>query len=146
MGFGNPYGDPYSAAIIHQYIERLDALEIRNISIADTIGSATPQLMDDVLSKVLFKYPHIEMGVHMHASPQHTPDLIAAALDAGVRSIDTSINGVGGCPFAKDELVGNVDTAIVLEVIQKKGFHTTINKDAFEHAQHLAAKMYLNYK
>lgn len=146
MGFGNPYGDPYSSSTIQKFIDTLDALEIRNVSIADTIGASSPKLIDEVLSKVLFKYPHIDIGVHLHSTPEKTYDLISSALDAGVRTIDTSINGVGGCPFAKDELVGNVDTTIVLKAIQDKGYKTTIQQEELDKASTFANQMYSLYK
>jgi hydroxymethylglutaryl-CoA lyase len=146
MGFGNPYGDPYSSVTIQKFIDKLDAFEIRNISIADTIGASSPKLIDEVLSKVIFKYPHIDIGVHLHATPENTYDLICATLDAGVRLIDTSINGVGGCPFAKDELVGNVDTSIVLKAIEDKGYKTTIQNEELAYALKLANQLYSMYK
>jgi hydroxymethylglutaryl-CoA lyase len=121
MAFGNPYGDPWSIEEVVEAVGLLELQEIRTISLADTVGLASPEKIGEVVSAVLAKYDYLEIGVHLHSGPSQTAAKIAAAYEAGCRRFDSAIGGLGGCPFAQDELVGNVATEILIEALRKQG-------------------------
>ncbi|GEM47609.1 hydroxymethylglutaryl-CoA lyase [Deinococcus cellulosilyticus] len=114
MGFGNPYGDPWNMAIVLDSIRRLRDLNIPNIALADTVGTATPDLISEVCSVMQSHGLSDTLGLHLHARPEHTHALIAAGWRHGIRWFEGAIGGFGGCPFAADELVGNLPTEQVL--------------------------------
>lgn len=132
MGFGNPYGDPYELAYVSDFVDRLDALEIDIISLADTIGVSTPETIGDLFSNLIPKFPHIEFGAHLHAHPNQASEKIIAAYASGCRRIDGAIRGFGGCPMAKDELVGNIATEMIIETLKNEGHIPQINMDRFQ--------------
>lgn len=138
MGFGNPYGDPYSSELVAQFVHHLDELGIKIISFADTIGSATPELISELYAVNAKQYPEIEFGLHLHTHPQLLEPKISAAIQVGCKRFDGAIKGYGGCPFAKDELVGNVATESLIEVLEKHGFDLNLNKVEFVEAMKLA--------
>jgi len=121
MAFGNPYGDAWSVDEVIAACDLLADSGIETISLADTVGLATPQLIEDVVSAVLAGTDEIELGVHLHARPDQAAAKISAAYRAGCRRFDAAIGGLGGCPFAQDVLVGNVPTEIALEALGKLG-------------------------
>jgi hydroxymethylglutaryl-CoA lyase len=121
MAFGNPYGDPWTVEEVVEAVALLEIQEIRTISLADTTGVATPEKIGEVVSAVMAKYGYLEIGVHLHSRPDEAAAKIAAAYDAGCRRFDSAIGGLGGCPFAQDELVGNLPTEIVIETLRGKG-------------------------
>jgi len=121
MAFGNPYNDPWSAAAILDACGQLAAFGIRQISLADTVGHATSDQIAQVLAAVLPAMPEIEIGVHLHASRANASALIRAAYQAGCRRFDSAIGGLGGCPFAQDDLVGNIPTEILLATLRDCG-------------------------
>ena len=121
MAFGNPYGDPWN---VHEVVEAVSLLEIENvrmISLADTVGMATPQQISEVAGAVMTKYDYLEIGVHLHSRPERAAEKILAAYDAGCRRFDSALGGLGGCPFAQDALVGNIPTEKVVEALQQRG-------------------------
>jgi len=121
MAFGNPYGDPWN---VHEVVEAVSLLEIENvrmISLADTVGMATPQQISEVAGAVMTKYDYLEIGVHLHSRPERAAEKILAAYDAGCRRFDSAMGGLGGCPFAQDALVGNIPTEKVVEALQQRG-------------------------
>jgi hydroxymethylglutaryl-CoA lyase len=121
MAFGNPYGDAWS---IDEVVDACDLLVdsgVRQISLADTVGLATPAQIADTLDRVLAVHDGIEIGVHLHARPDQAASRIRAAYEAGCRRFDAAIGGLGGCPFAQDVLVGNISTETLLEVLQSMG-------------------------
>ena len=118
MGFGNPYGDPYSADIVNQFSGILVALDINTISLADTIGIADTAQISDLFKTINENYPGIEFGVHLHSNPAGAPDKIQAAYDAGCRRFDGAIKGFGGCPFAEDKLIGNIPTEMIISKLE----------------------------
>lgn len=138
MGFGNPYGDPYSPELIADFVKNLDALGVRIISFADTIGSADPSSIAALYEVNAPTFPHIEFGMHLHTHPAELAPKIEAALEAGCRRFDGAIKGFGGCPMAKDDLVGNVATEALIEVIKHKGHPLSINQEEFGEALKLA--------
>jgi hydroxymethylglutaryl-CoA lyase len=128
MAFGNPYGDPWKKDDVKNAVKAIVDLGIRSISLADTVGAATPQLIGRVVSAVKNNYDKIDIGVHLHSSPVDAPKRILAAYDAGCRRFDSAIGGLGGCPFAQDALVGNIPTESVIEALQQRGVDLPISK------------------
>ena len=121
MAFGNPYGDPWSIDEVVEAVALLELQEIRVISLADTVGLATPEKIREVISAVMAKYDYLEIGVHLHSRPDQAAAKIIAAYEAGCRRFDSAIGGMGGCPFAQDELVGNIPTETVIETLRGRG-------------------------
>jgi hydroxymethylglutaryl-CoA lyase len=121
MAFGNPYGDPWSVDEIVEAVGLLELQEIRTISLADTVGVAPPEKIEEVVSAVMAKYDYLEIGVHMHSRPDQAAAKIVAAYEAGCRRFDSAIGGLGGCPFAQDDLVGNIPTERVIETLRGRG-------------------------
>jgi hydroxymethylglutaryl-CoA lyase len=121
MAFGNPYGDPWSVDEVVEAVGLLELQEIRMISLADTVGLAPPEKIKEVVSAVLAKYDYLEIGVHLHSRPDQSAAKIVAAYEAGCRRFDSAIGGLGGCPFAQDDLVGNIPTEAVIETLRKRG-------------------------
>jgi hydroxymethylglutaryl-CoA lyase len=120
MAFGNPYGDPWS---IDETVEAIDLLEsegVKTISLADTVGLATAEQVNQLVSAVEDKFDYLEIGVHLHSRPEQAMEKILAAYDAGCRRFDSAIGGLGGCPFAQDSLVGNIPTEKVLEALAQR--------------------------
>ncbi len=121
MAFGNPYGDPWSIDEIVEAVGLLESEDVHMISLADTVGMATPQQIADLVGTVLTKFDYLEIGVHLHSRPQEAAQKILAAYDAGCRRFDSALGGLGGCPFAQDALVGNIATEKVIEALKSRG-------------------------
>ena len=121
MAFGNPYGDDWTVDEVVAAVGLLELQEIRTISLADTVGVASPEKIKDVVGAVLSEYGYLEIGVHLHSRPNDAAVKIIAAYDAGCRRFDSAIGGLGGCPFAQDALVGNIATETVIEVLRSRG-------------------------
>ena len=115
MGFGNPYGDPWSAEVVLEWIDRLKQLGIKIFSLSDTIGVAEPKIITYLLQNLIPVYPDLEIGVHLHTQPGSWESKITAADEAGCRRFDGAILGYGGCPMADDKLVGNMPTENMLK-------------------------------
>lgn len=115
MGFGNPYGDRYDEEIVFEWVNRLVAMDIEIISLADTVGVATPQQVFDITSYLIETLPGIEIGVHLHSTPENWNDKLDAAIKAGCKRFDGALKGIGGCPMADDELVGNMNTEWMIQ-------------------------------
>lgn len=128
MAFGNPYGDLWNVEEVVEAIGLLESESIHAISLADTVGMASPAQINEVVSEVLHKYSYLEIGVHLHSRPEHALEKILAAYDGGCRRFDSAIGGLGGCPFAQDALVGNIATEKVLEALAQRGVPTPITK------------------
>ena len=121
MAFGNPYGDLWN---VEEVIEAISLLEVDNlhmISLADTVGMATAEQISELVGAVIAKYDYLEIGVHLHSRPENAGKKILAAYDAGCRRFDSSLGGLGGCPFAQDALVGNIATEKVIEALKLRG-------------------------
>jgi hydroxymethylglutaryl-CoA lyase len=121
MAFGNPYGDDWSVDEVVEAVALLEIQEIRTISLADTVGVAPPEKIREVVSTVMAKYDYLEIGVHLHSRPDQAAAKIIAAYDAGCRRFDSAIGGLGGCPFAQDDLVGNIATETLIESLRGRG-------------------------
>jgi hydroxymethylglutaryl-CoA lyase len=121
MAFGNPYGDEWSVDEVVEAVGLLESEDVHMISLADTVGLAPPEKIREVVSAVMAKYGYLEIGVHLHSRPDQAAAKIAAAYDAGCRRFDSALGGLGGCPFAQDDLVGNIPTEVVIETLRARG-------------------------
>ena len=121
MGFGNPYDEPWGPEIVADTLEWLKDIRVRTVSLADTVGTATPKLVGELYRQVRDHVAGIELGVHLHSRPEHAEEKILAAYEAGCRRFDSALTGLGGCPFAGDNLVGNIATEVVLVALRKAG-------------------------
>lgn len=117
MAFGNPYGDRWDLEEVTEAVGILADMDIPMVSLADTVGLATPEQIRRLCEPVALKYDHLEIGVHLHSRPGDAVDKVLAAFDAGIRRFDAALGGLGGCPFAQDMLVGNIPTEKVLEAL-----------------------------
>ena len=126
MAFGNPYNDPWSIEEVVEAVRLLESESITTISLADTVGLATPDQISDLVSAVLSEFDYLEIGVHLHSRPEHVAQKILAAYDAGCRRFDSAIGGLGGCPFAQDALVGNIATEAVLKALAERNVQPSI--------------------
>ena len=121
MAFGNPYGDAWSVNEVIDAIDLLEAEDLHMISLADTVGLATPQQISDLVGAVLNKYDYLDVGVHLHSRPDQATEKVLAAYDAGCRRFDSALGGLGGCPFAQDALIGNIPTEKVIGALRQRG-------------------------
>jgi hydroxymethylglutaryl-CoA lyase len=135
MAFGNPYGDLWNSEELIVGISLLADMDLQAISLADTVGLATPEQIANIVGPVLEKFEGIEIGVHLHSRPHEAVDKVLAAYDAGCRRFDSAIGGLGGCPFAQDVLVGNLPTEKVLEALQRRNAPLPIKKPIAELVQ-----------
>lgn len=142
MGFGNPYGDPYDADVVGGFVDILNTLGIEIISLADTIGVSTPDLITYLFTSLSKQFPAVELGAHLHSNPTSAREKIEAAYSAGCKRFDGAIKGFGGCPMAKDELVGNLATETLLDVLMARGEKLDINHQAFAEALILADEIF----
>jgi len=121
MAFGNRYGDLWNPEEVVHAISLLEVDNLRMISLADTVGIATPQQVGELVGAVMAKYDYLEIGVHLHSRPEQAAEKILAAYDAGCRRFDSALGGLGGCPFAQDALVGNIPTEKVIATLTQRG-------------------------
>jgi hydroxymethylglutaryl-CoA lyase len=121
MAFGNPYDEPWGAEIVQEALEWLKDIHVRTVSLADTAGNATPEIVAGLFCDVKDHVAGIELGVHLHSRPENAEEKILAAYEAGCRRFDSALTGLGGCPFAGDNLVGNIATEVVLTALRKAG-------------------------
>jgi hydroxymethylglutaryl-CoA lyase len=120
MAFGNPYGDPWDAEEVVGAVDILESSGIKMISLADTVGVASPEQVRALVSPVLDKFGYLEIGVHLHSRPEQAADKVLAAYDAGCRRFDSAIGGLGGCPFAQDALLGNIPTEVMIAALKQR--------------------------
>lgn len=142
MGFGNPYGDPYDVSFVTNFADVLSTLGIRIISLADTIGIAQPSQISDLFLNLSKSMPHIEFGVHLHATPDTALEKIKAAYDSGCKRFDGALKGFGGCPMAKDELTGNIATETLLGFLADKSDRPLIDASALAHSLAIADEVF----
>jgi hydroxymethylglutaryl-CoA lyase len=121
MAFGNPYDEPWGPEIVAEALEWLKGIRIRTVSLADTVGTASPELVGDLFRQVKDHVAGVELGVHLHSRQENAEEKILAAYEAGCRRFDSALTGLGGCPFAGDNLVGNIATEDVLAALRKSG-------------------------
>ena len=145
MGFGNPYGDPWNVEIVGEWTEKLAEMGARILSLSDTIGSSTPEVIEYLFSNLIPKYPEIEFGAHLHTTPTKWHEKVDAAYKAGCRRFDGAIQGFGGCPMAKDELTGNMPTEKMLSYFTTEKADTGVNWMVFEAAFNKATELFSVY-
>ena len=143
MGFGNPYGDPYDETIVYEWVDKMQQLGISIISLADTVGVATPEQVSEMTAYVINHFPGIETGVHLHSTPLNRIFKIEAAYKAGCRRFDGALMGIGGCPMANDELVGNMDTVQMLHYFSKIDEELNVNESALQQSLQLATATFI---
>ncbi len=143
MGFGNPYGDPYNEEILLHWANEMVQKNIEIISLADTVGLAKPNQIATALHALIPQYPTTQIGVHLHCTPDNWQAKLDAAIDAGCQRFDGAMKGIGGCPMADDELVGNMDTEKMIAHFEAKQMKPLINKQALEAASHLALTTFI---
>src|SRR6056297_367279 len=145
MGFGNPYGDPWDVEIVGEWTQKLSAMGVQILSLSDTIGSSTLEIIEYLFSNLIPKYPEIEFGAHLHTTPSKWHEKIDAAYNAGCRRFDGAIQGFGGCPMAKDELTGNMPSEKMLSYFNSKKGDSNIKMTSFESAYNEASKIFNTY-
>jgi len=142
MGFGNPYGDPYSSDHVARFVDILVTLGASAISLADTIGVSNPENISSLFTTLSRQYPGAELGVHLHSTPATALEKIDAAFRAGCKRFDGAIKGFGGCPMADDELVGNLATEEIIRYLDQQGVKTGIDQHAFARALQMADEIF----
>ncbi|HET9744600.1 MAG TPA: hydroxymethylglutaryl-CoA lyase [Chitinophagaceae bacterium] len=130
MAFGNPYGDPYDEDIVFNWVEKLVELDIEIISLADTVGIASPGQVYDMTSYLIESLPSTEIGVHLHSTFENWQEKLDAATKAGCKRFDGALKGIGGCPMANDDLVGNMNTEWMINYFETRGMNPGIDKNA----------------
>lgn len=142
MGFGNPYGDPWNVEIVGEWTEKLAAMGVKILSLSDTVGSSTPDVIEYLFANLIPKYPNIEFGAHLHTVPDKWFEKIDAAYKAGCKRFDGAIQGFGGCPMAKDDLTGNMPTERMLSYFTANKADTNMHPMSFESAYNEATKLF----
>lgn len=143
MGFGNPYGDVYNEDILLKWAKEMVERGITIISLADTVGVATPEQIAFALDTLLPEYPQTTFGVHLHSTPFNWKEKLEAAVQAGCRRLDGALKGIGGCPMAQDSLVGNMNTEQMIAYLEEKKLVTGLNKPALERSLDLASRLFV---
>ncbi len=142
MAFGNPYGDKYDEGLVFSWAEKLSALGITILSIADTVGLATSHQVGRVTKHLIESLPQVEIGVHLHSTVRYWKEKVDAALHAGCIRFDGALKGIGGCPMAGNDLVGNMNTELMLSYFQELGRMNNINEDALENSLIMASEIF----
>jgi len=145
MGFGNPYGDPWNVDIVGQWTEKLARMGVKILSLSDTVGSSTPQVIDYLFSNLIKQFPDIQFGAHLHTTPNKWFEKIDAAYKAGCKRFDGAIQGFGGCPMATDELTGNMPTEKMMSYFAANKQNSGLNSLSFESAYNEATKLFRAY-
>jgi len=142
MGFGNPYGDPYSEDLVYRWAEKLIALDVSVISLADTVGLATPEQVYSLTAYLESRLSSSQVGVHLHSRPDTWKVKVDAALRAGCRRFDGALKGIGGCPMANDELVGNMDSERMIPYFEQLGLLKPLDRNALRDSMRLAGEIF----
>lgn len=145
MGFGNPYGDPWNVEIVGEWTEKLSNKGVKILSLSDTVGSSTPEVIEYLFSNLIPNYKHIEFGAHLHTTPDKWFEKMDAAYKSGCRRFDGAIQGFGGCPMAKDDLTGNMPTEKMLSYFTTQKASTETSPMSFESAYNEATKIFTVY-
>jgi hydroxymethylglutaryl-CoA lyase len=142
MGFGNPYGDPWNVEIVGEWTEKLSSMGVKILSLSDTVGTSTPDVIEYLFSNLIPQYTNIEFGAHLHTTPHKWFEKVDAAFKAGCLRFDGAIKGYGGCPMAKDELTGNMPTEKLLSYFTSEKVETNIKPMSFESAYNMALEVF----
>lgn len=145
MGFGNPYGDPWNVEIVGEWTQKLASMGVKILSLSDTVGSSTPDVISYLFSELIPQYPEIEFGAHLHTTPDKWFEKIDAAYKAGCRRFDGAIQGFGGCPMATDQLTGNMPTEKLLSYFTAQKEYSGMSPMSFESAYNEASKLFGEY-
>ena len=145
MAFGNPYDEPWGPELVQDTLEWLKAIRVSTVSLADTVGTATPELVREVFTIAKDHVAGIELGVHLHSRPESAEYKVLAAYQAGCRRFDGALTGLGGCPFAGDDLVGNIATEDVLAALRKAGVDPGIESDKLKRVTQLTNEIRARY-
>lgn len=143
MGFGNPYDDPYDEDIVFEWVNRLVSMDIKTISLADTVGIATADQVFDMTSYLVESLPGVEIGVHLHSNPDNWQEKLEAAVKAGCKRFDGALKGIGGCPMADDELVGNMNSELMIRYFKEQGLLSSLNEDALKESLRIAGEIFI---
>ena len=143
MGFGNPYGDLYNESIVQHWVSKMVELEIEIISMADTVGLATPVQVTNILTHLIPLYKDTEIGVHLHSTASNWKAKISAAQHAGCIRFDGALKGIGGCPMADDELVGNMDTELMIPYFPEQQLLNKLDMEALAICSKMAAQIFV---
>ncbi|MBS1608815.1 MAG: hydroxymethylglutaryl-CoA lyase [Bacteroidetes bacterium] len=143
MGFGNPYGDPYSEEIVYSWANQLTAMGVNIISLADTVGLASPNQVFTVARHLIDVLPQIEIGVHLHSTAEAWKEKLEAAVKAGCLRFDGALKGIGGCPMANNELVGNMNSEWMIDYFEKHNMLGKLNKDALTESLAIASGIFI---
>lgn len=143
MGFGNPYGDLYSEEIVFDWVNKLVEIDCKIISLADTVGVATPKQIKHITSFLYHVMPNIEIGVHLHSRTDSWKEKVDAALEGSCMRFDGALKGIGGCPFADDELVGNMDTELMIPYFDSLDLLNSLNKEALINCSKIANEIFI---
>ena len=143
MGFGNPYGDPYDEEIVFEWVNKLVAMDIGIISLADTVGLASAAQVYDITSYLVDSLPGTEIGVHLHSTPQNWKEKLDAAVKAGCKRFDGALKGIGGCPMADDELVGNMNSELMIQYFEEHNLLNNLDKEALAGSLRLAGEIFV---
>jgi hydroxymethylglutaryl-CoA lyase len=143
MGFGNPYGDAWNEEIVYEWAASLAKLGVRTLSVADTVGVATPEHVFSVVDYLVRQLPDCSIGVHLHSADRNRKAKVDAALEAGCRRFDGALKGIGGCPMAGDALVGNMDTEWMIRHFRDKGLLGALDEHALATSLRLAEKVFV---
>lgn len=143
MGFGNPYGDAFDEEIVFEWVNKLVAMDIGIISLADTVGVATAAQVFDMTSYLVDSLPGVEIGVHLHSTPDNWQEKLAAAVQAGCHRFDGALKGIGGCPMADDELVGNMDSELMIGYFEDQQLLPALNKEALTQSLRMAGEIFM---
>ena len=145
MGFGNPYGDPWNVEIVGDWTEKMDKMGVKILSLSDTVGTSTPEVIDYLFSNLIPHYKNIEFGAHLHTTPDKWHEKVDAAYKAGCHRFDGAIQGFGGCPMAADDLTGNMPTEKMLSYFTANKVDTNVQMTSFEAAYNEALKIFNFY-
>jgi hydroxymethylglutaryl-CoA lyase len=143
MGFGNPYGDPYTEEIVFNWVNKISGLGVNIISLADTVGLASADQVFRITNYLVTNFPGREIGVHLHSTPANWKEKLGSALRAGCGRFDGALKGIGGCPMANDELVGNMDTQLMIPYFEQQGLIQNLNKEALSESLEIASQIFV---
>lgn len=142
MGFGNPYGDDWNEEIVFGWARQINGIGVQILSVADTVGLATAEQVEQIVSFLIQELPQVETGVHLHSTYTNWKEKLEAAYNAGCRRFDGALKGIGGCPMAGNELVGNMNTEWMIEFFEQKGVLPQINRQALQNSIEIASEIF----
>ena len=143
MGFGNPYGDPFHEDIVAKWVERLSQLEISVFALSDTIGVSEPNIIKRLFSTLIPEYPNLEIGAHLHTTPETWKEKLGSAYESGCKRFDGALLGFGGCPMAADDLTGNMNTENLVSYFTEKEEDLSLSLEEFAKAKEMATAIFL---